>query len=86
MASIPATPTTGTEVGASRPNVMTKIEFVDINDQGQEIGKPKTFDIKGDMIYVDYLTVNFEDKYIEKLDLDRATSIALFDDIAKPVG
>jgi hypothetical protein len=75
---IPATPTTGNEVGASRPDLMTKIEFVDINDQGQEIGKPKTFDIKGDMIYVDYLTVNFEDKYIEKSDLDRATSIALF--------
>src|SRR6478752_9776211 len=46
---IPATPT-GNEAGASRPNVMTKIEFVDINDQGQPIGKPKTFDIKGDMI------------------------------------
>jgi len=75
---IAATPTTGNEVGGSRPNVMTKIEFVDINDQGQEIGKPKTFDIKGDMIYVDYLNVKFEDKYIEKSDLDRATSIALF--------
>ena len=75
---IPAAPTTGTEVGVSRPDLLTKIEFVDINDQGQEIGKPKTFDIKGDMIYVDYLTVNFEDKYIEKSDLDRATSIALF--------
>jgi hypothetical protein len=75
---IPAAPSTGTEVSASRPNVMTKIEFVDINDQGQPIGTPKTFDIKGDMIYVDYLTVNFEDKYIEKSDLDRSTSIALF--------
>jgi hypothetical protein len=75
---IPAAPTTGTEVGASRPNLMTKIEFVDINDQGQPIGTPKTFEIKGDMIYVDYLTVNFEDKYIEQSDLDRSTSIALF--------
>lgn len=75
---IPATPTTGNEVGASRPNVITKIEFVDINDQGQEIGKPKTFDIKGDMIYVDYLTVQFEDKYIAKSALNRETSIALF--------
>src|SRR4051812_3681045 len=75
---IPATPTTGNDVGASRPNLMTKIEFVDINDQGQPIGKPKTFDIKGDMIYVDYLTVKFEDKYIEKSDLERGTSIALF--------
>jgi hypothetical protein len=75
---IPATPSTGTEVVGSRPSLMTKIEFVDINDQGQPIGTPKTFDIKGDMIYVDYLTVNFEDKYIEKSDLDRSTSIALF--------
>src|SRR4051794_18563932 len=75
---IPAAPSTGTEVAGSRPNLMTKIEFVDINEQGQPIGKPKTFDIKGDMIYVDYLIVNFEDKYIEKSDLDRSTSIALF--------
>jgi hypothetical protein len=75
---IPATPTTGNEVGASRPDLLTKIEFVDINDQAQEIGKPKTFDIKGDMIYVDYLNVKFEDKYIENSDLERGTSIALF--------
>jgi hypothetical protein len=75
---IPAAPAIGTEATASRPNIMTKIEFVDINEQGQPIGEPKKFDIKGDMIYVDYLTVNFEDKYIEKSDLDRSTSIALF--------
>jgi hypothetical protein len=75
---IPATPTTGNEVGASRPNVITKIEFVDINDEGKEIGKPKIFDIKGDMIYVDYLTVNFEDKYIASRALNHETSIALF--------
>lgn len=75
---IPATPTAANEPGAARPNVLTKIEFVDINDQGQSIGKPKIFDIKGDMIYVDYLNVKFEDRYIENSDLDRATSIALF--------
>jgi hypothetical protein len=75
---IPATPTTGNEVGASRPNVITKIEFVDMDDEGKEIGKPKTFDIKGDMIYVDYLTVNFEDKYIASREINKETSIALF--------
>jgi hypothetical protein len=75
---IPAAPAIGTEATASRPDVITKIQFVDINEQGQPIGEPKTFDIKGDMIYVDYLTVNFEDKYIEKSDLERSTSIALF--------
>jgi hypothetical protein len=73
---IPAPPSAVT--GASQPNLTTKIEFVDINDQGQPIGEPKKFDIVGDMIYVDYLNVNFEDKYIEKSDLDRGTSIALF--------
>ena len=75
---IAAAPAIGAEASAPRPNVITKIQFVDINEQGQPIGEPKTFDVKGDMIYVDYLTVNFEDKYIEKSDLERSTSIALF--------
>ncbi len=75
---IPAAPTPGSEAGASRPNLLTKIEFVDVNDRGEPIGEPKKFDIVGDMVYVDYLTVSFEDKYIEQSDLDRSTSIALF--------
>jgi hypothetical protein len=75
---IPAAPSGATQAGASQPNLLTKIQFVNINDQGQPIGEAKTFDVVGDMIYVDYLTVNFEDKYIEKSDLDRSTAIALF--------
>ncbi len=75
---IPATPTTGTGVGVSRPNLITQIEFVEINELGQPLGMPKSFEIQGDMIYVDFLTVNFEDKYIESSDLDRSTAIVLF--------
>jgi hypothetical protein len=75
---IPATPSGAGQAGASQPNLITKIEFVNINDQGQPIGEAKKFEIAGDMVYVDYLTVNFDDKYIEKSDLDRSTSIALF--------
>jgi hypothetical protein len=30
------------------------------------------------MVYVDYLRVTFDDKYIESADLDRSTSLALF--------
>jgi hypothetical protein len=74
----PNASTTSTESSESRPNVMTKIEFVEINDAGEAIGEPKKFDIRGDMVYVDFLTVSFEDKYIEQSDLDRSTSIALF--------
>lgn len=74
----PVTPLTGTETSAPRPNLMTKIEFVEVNNQGEPIGEKKQFDIKGDMVYVDYLHVTFDDKYVEQSDLDRSTSIALF--------
>ena len=74
----PVTPSEGTDNAASRTNVVTKIEFVEVNEQGEPIGQPKQFDIVGDMVYVDYLRVTFDDKYIEKQDLDRSTSLALF--------
>jgi hypothetical protein len=64
--------------GATPPKLMTKIEFAEINEQGEPIGKPKQFDIVGDVVYVDYLHVTFDDKFIEQSDLDRSTSIALF--------
>jgi hypothetical protein len=57
---------------------VSKIEFVEINDDGQPIGPAKQFDIQGDIVYVDYLNVTFDDKYVEQSDLDRATSICLF--------
>ena len=34
--------------------------------------------IDGDQVYVDYLRVTFDDKYIEESDLDRSTAICLF--------
>jgi hypothetical protein len=71
-------PDTGTQANPSPTNLMTRVQFVEVNEEGQPIGEPKEFPIRGDMVYVDYLTVNFEDKYIEKSDLDRNTSLALF--------
>jgi hypothetical protein len=75
---IPAAPTTGTVTPVSRANVRTSLEFVEINKDGQPIGPAKKFDIVGDMVYVDYLHVIFDDKFIEAADLDRSTSIVLF--------
>jgi hypothetical protein len=57
---------------------VSRIEFVEINDDGQPIGPAKQFDIQGDIVYVDYLNVTFDDKYVEQSDLDRSTSICLF--------
>jgi hypothetical protein len=75
---IPAAPTTGTVTPVGRANVRTSLEFVEINEQGEPIGPAKKFGIEGDMVYVDYLHVTFDDKFIETADLDRSTSIVLF--------
>jgi hypothetical protein len=75
---IPAAPTSGTVTPVSRANVRTSLEFVEINNNGDPIGPAKKFDIVGDMVYVDYLHVTFDDKFIEAADLDRSTSIVLF--------
>jgi hypothetical protein len=58
-------------------NVMTKIEFVDINDQASRSERRRhRYQGRHDLRRLP--DRNFEDKYIEKSDLDRATSIALF--------
>jgi hypothetical protein len=59
-------------------NLVTRVEFVETNEEGQPIGQAKQFDIAGDMVYVDYLRVSFDDKYVEEADLDRGTAICLF--------
>jgi len=56
----------------------SEIEFVELNDQGDPIGDAKKFSIAGDVIYVDYWVVKFEDKYVEAADLERGMSICMF--------
>ncbi len=58
--------------------LVSRIEFVEVNEEGQPIGEAKQFDILGDMVYIDYLRVTFDDKYIEGVDIDRSTAICLF--------
>jgi len=64
--------------GQSPTNLVTRIEFVEVDETGNPIGEAKQFDVVGDMVYVDYLRVTFDDKYIEESNLDRSTAIALF--------
>lgn len=56
----------------------TTIEFVEQGPEGQSIGQKHTIPLKGDMVYVDYWVVKFDDEYVEKADLLRGTSICLF--------
>jgi hypothetical protein len=59
-------------------NLVSHVEFVEVNDDAQPIGDAKRFDIVGNLVYVDYLKVTFDDRYIEESDLDRGTAICLF--------
>jgi hypothetical protein len=70
----------GSEDGEQAPptNIVSRIEFVEVNEDGNPIGEAKQFEIVGDMVYVDYLRVTFDDTYVEKADLDRGTAICLF--------
>jgi hypothetical protein len=63
---------------AESGNLVSRVEFVEVNDDAQPIGEAKQFDIIGNLVYVDYLRVTFDDRYIEESDLDRATAICLF--------
>jgi hypothetical protein len=58
--------------------VFTKIEFVELNDEGQPIERPRQFRIPGDTVYIDGWVVQFDDKYVEQADLERGTSLLLF--------
>ncbi|MBC8872878.1 MAG: hypothetical protein H8E44_25875 [Planctomycetes bacterium] len=59
----------------------SQIEFVELNELGDPINKPKAFELEGDLVYVDCMVVKFEDKYIEVADLERGTSICTFNRI-----
>jgi len=54
------------------------IEFQEFDDNDEPLEEPRQFRIKGDVVYIDSWVVKFEDKYIEKADLQRGTSLLLF--------
>jgi formylmethanofuran dehydrogenase subunit E-like metal-binding protein len=58
--------------------VLTRLEFTEVDEQGKAIGPAKQFEVIGDMVYVDYLHITFDDQYTEQADLERGTSLALF--------
>ncbi|MGY8767254.1 MAG: hypothetical protein ACKVH8_02325 [Pirellulales bacterium] len=58
--------------------ITTQIQFIEVTAEGQPIGQPRSFTLEGDMVYVDYWVVKFDDQFIEENDPFRATSICLF--------
>lgn len=71
------------EKRGEKGDLYTTVDFVELNDEGVPYTNDTTrrFEIKGDLIYIDSWVVKFEDKYIEEKDLDRGTSLCIFNRI-----
>ncbi len=56
----------------------SRLEFVELSPQGEPLSKPKQMELLGDLIYVDNWIIKFDDRYVEKGDIERGTSLCLF--------
>ena len=58
--------------------VTSKLEFVELSPSGEPLSQARSFELPGDVIYIDNWIVKFDDSYIEKGDIERGTSLCLF--------
>lgn len=58
--------------------LLTRFSFVETDDEGQPLEKPREFTIEGDVVHVDALVISFEDEYVEKGDPLKGTALCLF--------
>ena len=54
------------------------VEFVEINDAGLLMGKPKQYRLKGEKLYLDAFIVKFNDELVENADALRSASMYMF--------
>ena len=64
--------------GDERTKVKTKLEFVEVDDDERPIDTPRSFTIDGDVVYIQAWIVKYLDRFIEKGDGLRGSSICLF--------
>lgn len=58
--------------------VTNTVQFIELNPEGVGMSPPKVFKLKGEMIYIDGLSVTFRDEFVEQADLERGTSLFSF--------
>ena len=58
--------------------IKSRLEFVELSPQGDQLSKPKQMELLGDLIYIDNWIIKFDDRYVEKGDIERGTSLCLF--------
>ncbi len=67
-------------IGEGGEGYETKVEFVELTEDGKPIGDAQTFSIKGNYLHIDCLTVSFDDIHVEEgTDLVRSKPLCLFE-------
>lgn len=58
--------------------IESQLQFVELSPSGDRISAPKRVTLPGDVVYVDNWVIKFDDRFIEKADIARGTSLCLF--------
>ncbi len=58
--------------------IVSTVEFVELDDRGEPLDEPRVFPIRGDVVYVDNWVVKFDERYLEDADELRSASLVLF--------
>jgi hypothetical protein len=58
--------------------LLTRVAFVETDDEGRPLEQPREFVIAGSEVHIDALVVSFLDEYVEKGDPLRGTALCLF--------
>jgi len=67
-----------TEATGKDGEVVTTVRFVELDPAGNEIGVGVTVEVKGKKVYVEGLTIKFNDEFVELGDYLRGTSLCIF--------
>lgn len=57
---------------------VTTVRFIELDPDGKEIGEGVTAEVKGRKVYIEGLTIKFNDEFVELGDYLRGTSVCLF--------
>jgi len=66
------------QVGEGPDGIVTTVRFVELDPDGREIGPGVTAEVKGRKVYIEGLTIKFNDEFVELGDYLRGTSVCLF--------
>jgi len=64
---------------AENGDLVTKLKFVEVDETGDPVGRSRTFEIEGDLLYVDAWVVKFDDALVQEgKDSLRSASLCVF--------